>query len=203
MTLYLAEKALHLTIPDEVWLQDSQEVLDPLFNASKVGERTIINAKIDREEGDDIDHCTRHVIWMTKSWIKKPFLLDPVSKIVTFHAHARPERCKGRKVTVPTFTLKSPIRPEIVYQLDRPVGYYHPPEKKGKRKRASPQRIQEEHVPYQQREPSPQRSHEVGDTQIHVDVQLPPTLLSQPEEGEIPETSIPPWFEECISLVTP
>ena len=83
------------------------------------------------------------------------------------------------------------------------MGYYHPPQKKGKRKRASPQRIQEEHVPYQQREPSPQQSHDVGDTQIHVDVQLPPILPSQPEEGEIPETSIPPRIKERISLVTP
>ena len=111
-----------ITIPDEVWLQDSQEVLDHLFNASKVGERPILNAEIDREEGDDIDHHTRHVIRMTKSWIKKPFPLDPVSETVIFHAHARPERRKGRKVTVPTFTLKSPIRPETVYQLDRLVG---------------------------------------------------------------------------------
>ena len=141
MTLYLAEKALHLTFPDEVWLQDSQEVLDPLFNASKVGERPILTAEIDREEGDDIDHRARHVIRMTKSWIKKPFLLDPVLETVIFHAHARPERGKGRKATIPTFALKSPIRSETVYQLDRPVGYYHPPEKKGKRKRASPQRI--------------------------------------------------------------
>lgn len=42
-----------------------------------------------------------------------------------------------------------------------------------------------------------------GDTQIQVDVQLPPTLPSQPEEGEIPETSIPPRIEEHISFVTP
>ena len=62
MTLYLAEKTLHLTIPDEIWLQDSQEVLDPLFNVDKVGERTILNAEIDREEGDDINHRARHVI---------------------------------------------------------------------------------------------------------------------------------------------
>ena len=62
MTLYLAEKALHLTFPNELWLQDSQDVLDPLFNASKVGERPILNAEIHREEGDDIDHHARHVI---------------------------------------------------------------------------------------------------------------------------------------------
>ena len=62
MTLYLAEMTLHLTIPDEIRLQDSQELLDPLFNVDKVGERPILNAKVDREEGDDINHRVRHVI---------------------------------------------------------------------------------------------------------------------------------------------
>ena len=37
MTLYLEEKALNLTIPDEIKQQDSKELLDPLFNADKVG----------------------------------------------------------------------------------------------------------------------------------------------------------------------
>ena len=72
MTLYLVEKALHLTIPHEIRLQDSNELLDPLFNANKVGERPILNAEVDREEGDDINHRVRHVIRMMKSWIKKP-----------------------------------------------------------------------------------------------------------------------------------
>lgn len=46
----------------------------------------------------------------------------------------------------------------MVYQLDRPVGYYRPPEKKGKikRKRISPQRAEPEEdeiqVPPQQQE---------------------------------------------------
>ena len=56
MTLYLAKKALHLTIPDEIRLQDSKELLDPLFNADKVGERPILNAEVEQEEGDDINH---------------------------------------------------------------------------------------------------------------------------------------------------
>ena len=79
-TLYLAEKALHLTFPNEVWLQDSQDILDPLYNENKVGERPILNAEVDKEEGDDINHRARHVIRMTKNWVKKPFPLDPVSK---------------------------------------------------------------------------------------------------------------------------
>ena len=56
MTLSLAKMALHLTIPAEIRLQDSQELLDPLFNVDKVGERPILNAKVDREEGDGINH---------------------------------------------------------------------------------------------------------------------------------------------------
>ena len=60
MNLYLAEMTLHLTILDEIRLQDSQELLDPLFSTNKVGERPILNAEIDREEGDDINHHVRH-----------------------------------------------------------------------------------------------------------------------------------------------
>ncbi len=84
---------------------------------------------------------------MTKSWIKKPFPLDLILDTVIFHAHAHPERVKGRKVIVPIFALQSPIRLKMVYQLDCPMGYYHPlKKKKEKRKIASPQRIQIEHV---------------------------------------------------------
>ena len=138
MTLYLVEMTLNLTIPNEIGLQDSQELLDPLFNPNKVGERPILNVEVDRKEGDDINHQVRHVIRVMKSWIEKPFPLDRVLNTVIFHAHAHPKRGKGRKVTIPTFTLKSPIFPEIVYQLDHPIGYYHPSEKKRKTKRASP-----------------------------------------------------------------
>ena len=62
MTLYLAKMALHLTIPNDVRLQDSSELLDPLFNTDKVSERPILNVEVDREEGYDINHRVRHVI---------------------------------------------------------------------------------------------------------------------------------------------
>ena len=85
---------------------------------------------------------------MMKDWIKKAFPLDPISNTMIFHAHAHSKRGRGKKVTIPTFATQSPIRLEIVYQLDHPVGYCHPPERKGKnkRKRTSPQRIQVEQV---------------------------------------------------------
>ena len=120
--------------------------MDPLFNTDKIVERLIMNIEVDREEGGDINHRVRHAIRIMKNWIKKPFPPDPIHDTVIFHAHACPERDRGKKVTIPTFAAQSPIRPKIVYQLDRPIGYYHPPERKGKNKikRTSPQRIQTE-----------------------------------------------------------
>ena len=116
-----------MTIPDEIRLQDSKELLDSLFNIDKVGERPIQDEEVDREEGDDIDHRARHVIRMMKTWIKKPVSLDSVPDTLIFCAHARLKRGKGRKITIPTIAFKSPIHPKIVYQLDHLVGYYHPP----------------------------------------------------------------------------
>ena len=45
--------------------QDSRELLDPLFNTDKTGERPIMNTEVDREESDDINHRVKHVIKMT------------------------------------------------------------------------------------------------------------------------------------------
>ncbi len=45
-----------------------------------------MNTKVDREEGIDINHRARHVVRMTKDWIKKPFQLDPILDMVIFHA---------------------------------------------------------------------------------------------------------------------
>ena len=56
MNLYLVEKSLKINILEEIRQQDSKELLDPLFNVDKIGERTIMNAKVDREEADDINH---------------------------------------------------------------------------------------------------------------------------------------------------
>lgn len=85
-----------------------------------------MNAEVDREEGDDINHWTRHVVRIMKEWIKKPFQLDPIPDTIIFHTQARPKKGRGRKVTIPTFATQSPIKLEIVYQLDYLVGHYHP-----------------------------------------------------------------------------
>lgn len=65
MTLHLAKKALKVQIPKEILKQDLGELLDPLFNIDKIGERPIMNVEVDREENDDINHQGRHVIKMT------------------------------------------------------------------------------------------------------------------------------------------
>ena len=129
-----------MNILEEIRQQDLKEVLDPLFNLDKIGERPIMNAEVDREEFDDINHRARHNIRMMKDWIKNYFQIDPIPNTVIFHTHAHPERGRGKKVTIPTFAAKSPIRPKIVYQLDYLVGYYHPLERKekNKKKRSSP-----------------------------------------------------------------
>ena len=56
MTLYLAEKALQLNIPEEIRQKDAKELLDPLFNLDKISERSIMDVKVDREEANDINH---------------------------------------------------------------------------------------------------------------------------------------------------
>ena len=79
------------------------DLLDPLFNANKIGERPIMNDEVDKEESDDIDHRIGHIIKMMKDWIKKLFQLDPIPNIVIFHAQAHPDKGRGKKVTIPTF----------------------------------------------------------------------------------------------------
>lgn len=56
MNLYLTEKALKLNISKEIRQQDSRELLSSPFNSEKIGEGPIMNAEVDREESDDINH---------------------------------------------------------------------------------------------------------------------------------------------------
>ena len=140
MTLYLAKKGLKIKIPLKILQQDLGELLDPLFYTDKIRERPIVNVEVDREDNFDINHRVRNIIKMTKDKIKKPFKLDPIPETIIFHAQACLTKGRVKKVTILTFTTQSPIRPKMIYQLDRPVGYYHPQERKGqeKTKRNSP-----------------------------------------------------------------
>ena len=69
-----------------------------------------MNAKIDREENIDINHRVRHVIQLTKEWIKRPFKLYLVPQTIFFQATTCPVKGRGVKVIVPTFTTQSAIR---------------------------------------------------------------------------------------------
>ena len=84
MTLYLARSSLKIKIPLKVVQQDIQEVLDPLYNHDKIFDRPIMNAEVDREENVDINHRVRHIIQLTRDWIKKPFKLDLDPQTVIF-----------------------------------------------------------------------------------------------------------------------
>lgn len=110
-------------------------ILDPLFNRDKIGGGTIINVEIDKKENSDINHKARHVIKLTKDWIKRPFKLDSISQAVVFHATTHPTRGRGAKV--------------IVHQLDREVEYYRAQKCKGKRKRTSPKQAKPKEEPTQ------------------------------------------------------
>ncbi len=138
MTLYLENSVLEIKVPLKVVQQDIEDVLDPLFNSDIIGDRPIMNVEIDKEENLDINHRSSHVINLTKDWIKIPFKLDPIPQEMVFHAQAHPARDRGTKVIVPIFTTQSLVRPEVVHQLDREVGYYRAQKGKGKRKRTSP-----------------------------------------------------------------
>ena len=113
-----------------IWQQDSKNFSDPLFNRDKIGNRPIINVKVEREENLDINHRVRHIIKMMSNWIKKPFALDPIPKTVIFHAQACPAEGRGKKVTI--------------YQLDRLIGYYRDQKGRGQgnRKISLPQRVE-------------------------------------------------------------
>ena len=124
MTLYLEKRALKMKIPLKIVQQDTKDLLDPLFNRDKIGDRPIMNAKINKEENSYINHKLRHAIKLTKDWIKRPFKLDPIPQTIVFHAQSFPAKGQGSKVTVPTFTTRSPMRLDTIHQLDRKVGYY-------------------------------------------------------------------------------
>lgn len=98
-----------------------------------------MNAEIDREENIDINHRVRHIIQLTKEWIKRPFKLDPVPQIIVFQGISHLVKGRGVKVIVPMFIAQSLIRPKIMYQHNREFRYFKAHKGKNKNKRVSPQ----------------------------------------------------------------
>ena len=62
-----------------------------------------MDAEVGNEENFDINHRVRHTIKMMQDWIKKPFNLDPITKMVIIHIEAHPTKGRWKKVTIPTF----------------------------------------------------------------------------------------------------
>ena len=99
-----------------------------------------MNTKIDRDENVDINHRERHIIYLMKEFIKKPFKLDPLPQFIIFQATTHPITGKGAKVIVQTFLSQSLVKPQMVYQHDRDVGYFRANKGRNKRKRDSPKK---------------------------------------------------------------
>ena len=66
MTLYLEESALKINISLKIIQKDTKDLINPLFNRDKIGDRPIMNAKINKEEKSNINHRARLVIKFTK-----------------------------------------------------------------------------------------------------------------------------------------
>ena len=105
------------------------------------------------------------------------------------------------------FIAQSPIRPEMVYQLDRKVGYYRAQKGKGKgkRKRDSPQQAELEEGEIQalaqQRGKNIRGPKNVEAAQAQDDPKVPPTKQVLEEiETEVPEVSLPQQLQASPSM---
>ena len=67
-----------MEIPPKALEKDVFEIKDPLYNRDKIYDRPIMNVEIAHEENDDIDHQRRHVVEITREWIKIPFYMNLV-----------------------------------------------------------------------------------------------------------------------------
>ena len=70
MDLKLAEEVLQILLMLKVIDQDTLDILDPIYNIDKIYDRAIVNAEVAIRENDDIMHRERHVISLTREWIK-------------------------------------------------------------------------------------------------------------------------------------
>ena len=100
-----------------------------------------MNAEIDKNKKIDINYRVRHIIQLTRNWIKKPFNLDPVEETLTFQAIVHPTKGKGEKVTVPTFPAQIVVMPEMACRDDRDVWQFRENKGKYKGKREFPKQV--------------------------------------------------------------
>ena len=70
MDLKLAEEVLQILLMLEVIDQDTPDILDPIYNRDNIYDRAIVNVEVATRENDDIMHRARHVISLTREWIK-------------------------------------------------------------------------------------------------------------------------------------
>ena len=54
----------------EVIDQDTPNILDPIYNKEEIYDTTIVNVEMPTDENDDIMHRVRHIISLTRDWIR-------------------------------------------------------------------------------------------------------------------------------------
>lgn len=61
-----------------------------------------MNTELNREENDDIQHQTKHVINLIREWVQNPLHLDAMPNIPTLKKPMRLQKGKGTNVIVLT-----------------------------------------------------------------------------------------------------
>lgn len=103
-----------------------------------------MNIEIKQEGNGNISYSLRRIIQLTREWIKNPFKLGPVPQTVIFQASKHLLKGKGAIVRVPTSPVQFPVRPKMVHQHNKEVGYFRVEKGKNKRKRDSATQVEPE-----------------------------------------------------------
>ena len=70
MDLKFVEEFLQILLMLKVIDQDTPDILDLIYNRDKIYDRVIVNAEVTTREKNDIMHRARHIITLTREWIK-------------------------------------------------------------------------------------------------------------------------------------
>ena len=68
--LKLAKEVLQILLMLEVINQDTPDILNLIYNRDKIYDRAIVNVELAIKENDDIMHKARHIISLTRDWIR-------------------------------------------------------------------------------------------------------------------------------------